>query len=308
MLFLRSARSWLRKHAGDFDVLHGISAFTLTAQPAAWAQEMGLPAAVKIATHSHDLRFASGLAGLINSTGRRRRLVAGLAGAIALNRAIEAELLDCGMPRERIALIPNPVDLVRFSPAPSTLRNQIRSELGLGDGPVVACCGVIGDRKRQHLLVEAMSDPRMAGWSLILIGPFADDAARERLMHAIDRGGVRKRVMLTGLVPDPERLLAAADVYCLPSAQEGMPNSVIEAMACGLPCVLTEFVGAADLLENGGGRLSAATPSALAQALSETLAAGGGAAARRAAETRHDPELVLDLHLALFRRMSGGSR
>ena len=110
----------------------------------------------------------------------------------------------------------------------------------------------------------------------------------------------------TGQVADPERLLAAADVFSLPSRQEGQPNAAVEAMACGLPCVLTPFAGADELLEDGAGCLAEAEPAALAAAVVAVQrdATAIGARARATAESRHHPERILDLHQQLFQRIA----
>jgi glycosyltransferase involved in cell wall biosynthesis len=302
--FLAQAKQWLRTNARRFDILHGITAFHMTAAPACWAEALGLPAVVKVSSHDCDLRRHRGLRAWFSAAARRRQWAKRWSGVIALTAAIEEELLACGVHPERITRIPNAVDTRRFQPGDRGARGNLRQRLGLPDVPLVAFCGVMGDRKRPHLVLQALQ--HLSDWHAVMVGPFADGDSETRLRQlAAQVGG---RVTFIGMVEDPAPYLRAADVYCLPSLQEGQPNSVLEALACGLPCVLTAFAGAGELVEPDFGLVVDPVPEALSQALRSMMDRGVSAsvAARRFAEARFSPGRILDLHQALFARVRAG--
>ena len=87
--------------------------------------------------------------------------------------------------------------------------------------------------------------------SLVLVGPRKEDVGPTsggdpflaRVRESLFRSGAQDRVFMTGKVENVEDYLAVADVFVFPSRREGMPNVVAEAYACGVPTVMTPFVG-----------------------------------------------------------------
>src|SRR5690606_36774435 len=124
------------------------------------------------------------------------------------------------------------------------------------------------------------------------------------------RAGVAPRVRFLGHVEDPEDLLRAADLFLLPSRDEGMPNSVLEAMATGLPVVASE-VGDVPAMLGGTGVLvppgdAAATTVAVAALLADPArAAALGRAARERAVAVYPVERMVEAGLACFSRAAG---
>jgi glycosyltransferase involved in cell wall biosynthesis len=191
-------------------------------------------------------------------------------------------LVDMGV-TTRVEAIPNGVDLDRFRPDdPAGRRDQIRAELGIApDARVVTAVGAVMARKGSDLLVEAFtrltaSHPDV---HLVFVGPRqrGDEAHhrefQDRLDQLIAECGAPERVRFVDLTADVPDYIRAADVCVLPSKREGLPNSVLEAMACGKPVVMTPFEGlSSDLGEPGREYLLAEhDPDALAQALGRLL-------------------------------------
>jgi glycosyltransferase involved in cell wall biosynthesis len=107
--------------------------------------------------------------------------------------------------------------------------------------------GRLNSQKRFDLLIRAAA--QLDNVQITIVGEGAERAAHEALIAAY---GVADRVHLTGHVPNAARaLLPTADVFVLCSDYEGLPNVLLEAMACGLPCVITPAGGAADVARDG---------------------------------------------------------
>ena len=152
--------------------------------------------------------------------------------------------------RDDITIVPNGVDADAFTHLPA--RGAARQRWKLGDGPVVLFLGRLAERKGVALLVSAFAglSQAMPATRLLLAGP---DEGMARALNVMIRDlGLAEKVVLTGLLSDSDRLsaLAAADCFALPAIGEGFSLAVLEAMACGLPvlispdCQFPEVVGA----------------------------------------------------------------
>jgi glycosyltransferase involved in cell wall biosynthesis len=126
--------------------------------------------------------------------------------------------------------------------------------------------------------------------------------------------GIADRVQFTGAVDDPADYLRAGDIFVLPSVADGMSNSLLEAMATGLPCVVSGIAGNTDLITDGqDGRLVGKADAAeWSRTLLELLdhpdeARRLGLAARRRVEEQFALPVVVDLYLDLYRRMIAGT-
>ncbi len=151
--------------------------------------------------------------------------------------------------RERIAVIPN-----AFRPPDTAVpmdRAAARAELGIPpDAELVLQIGRIDPIKCQLALVDAVealraTRPRLVAW---LVGGTGDAAYRDRVEERIARAGLGERIVLLGERSDVPRLLAAADLLAMPSVLEGLSLSVLEALAAGIPAVLTRTGDAEFLL------------------------------------------------------------
>jgi glycosyltransferase involved in cell wall biosynthesis len=144
------------------------------------------------------------------------------------------------------------------------------------------------------------------GAETLIVGEGPD---RPRLEQEIRALGVTERVRLVGERYDVPQLLAEADVFALSSASEGMPVSVLEAMAAGLPVVSSRVGGVPELVVDGetGILVRPGDASALAAALSSLIADPAerrrlGAAGRARAEERFDLEPFRRAHVELYSR------
>lgn len=167
-----------------------------------------------------------------------------------------------GIARDRITVIPN---AYRAGGAGRTLdRATARRELGLGkEVELVLQVGRLDPVKCPLAVVDAVEAlsqlrPQLRAW---IAGAVGDAGYVARVEERIERGGARDRVALLGERDDVDRLLAAADVFVMPSVVEGLSLSVIEALAAGVPAILTRTGDAARLL--GETTSGSAVPGAL---------------------------------------------
>jgi len=148
---------------------------------------------------------------------------------------------EIGLPATRVAVIPNGVDTERYAPGPP------RAATGR---LVVGTVGSLTAVKNHLLLIRACAMLVREGLDLEL-RIAGDGPERSRLIEAARSLDVTDRVRLLGHVRDVAGFLRGLDVFVLPSLSEAHPNALLEAMACGLPCVGTRVGGVPEVLGNG---------------------------------------------------------
>ena len=179
-----------------------------------------------------------------------------------------------GIPPSKVTCIANGIDLVKFSRA----RIGFEPRKRLGDfappGTVLIANVARLDKVKDHeglifafKLLREQAGQKNASVRLIIAG---EGPQREELERQIVRLGLTESVRLLGNRDDVAQLLAECDVFALSSIAEGMPLTLLEAMAAGLPVVATDVGGVASVVEAGvtGTLVPAGDPHALAEALS----------------------------------------
>ena len=203
---------------------------------------------------------------------------------VAVSDGVRRTYSRIGVPPERITTVANGVAPLRARIG----RDAARAALGLTPRqPVVLTVGRLTHMKGQWHLVDAVPGmlARFPDLAVVLLG---DGPLREALEKRAAGLGVGGAVRFPGHRTDARQLLAAADVFVLPSRHEGMPLVAIEAMEAGLAVVATRVIGSEEVVEDGvtGALVRPADPAALAAALGLLLADAGrrrrqGAAGRR---------------------------
>lgn len=160
------------------------------------------------------------------------------------------------VPAERCSYLGNGVDLSRFGPVGRARRDAVRKELGLGEDEVVVA--FTGRLVREKGLLELMAAfqqlhlerPRVR---LLLIGGTlsSDRDGQDDVLPALQQPALRHACIATGLTERVADFLAAADLFVLPSHREGMPRSILEAMAAGLAVVATDIRGCREEVVDG---------------------------------------------------------
>lgn len=186
-------------------------------------------------------------------------------GLLAVSAALKADMVQLGLPADRICVHYTGVDLGLFQ-----LQNRAQAKAALGaNGPLIASLGALIPRKQQSLLIEALTWVPEARLALIGDGP-----DKARLKALAQQLGVAGRVIWVG-ARSPAQValwLAAADVMALTSASEGLANAWIEALACGTPIVISDVGGAREVLSDDRiGQIVPQEPYAIAMALKRLM-------------------------------------
>jgi len=187
-------------------------------------------------------------------------------GLLAVSAALKDQMVELGMPAEKIRVHHTGVDKDLFHPID---RAKAKARLGVA-GPLLVTVGHLIERKGQRLTLAALE--RIPQATLIAVGEGEDRSALERIVRQRSLG---ERVRFLGTRPHAElpALLGAADVMVLPSTAEGIANVWVEALACGTPIVITDVGGALDVVDRpDAGRIVAPSPDAIAAGVNEILA------------------------------------
>jgi len=316
---VRLARQML-KAADTYDVIH-VHGFSQKNVPVAiLARLLGKPIVLSLHTSGQDEpEIVKRRGALAYWALRSARLVLCVSPDLC-DRWVAAQL-----PADRVRLTPNGVDTARFRPAAVAERIALRRQLDWPETqPVVLFVGFFSRDKRPDLLFRAWRRlghdslrPKLVFVGAKSTGYYEIDASIEA---EIQRGAAdldrRDDVISIEPTPDVEKYFRAADVYVLPSIREAHPLALLEAMACGLPCIATRLPGATDVLIEDGqnGRLfpaddEAALAEALRQVIANPAAARSmGAQARETVVARYDIRRTADLWLSAYQTALAGAR
>ncbi|MFN3884378.1 MAG: glycosyltransferase family 4 protein [Rhodocyclaceae bacterium] len=207
---------------------------------------------------------------------------------------------------DRLHVIYNAVDGERFHPdLRETHRAVLRAKVGAGEtAPVILFVGSGFERKGVATLIEALARMKTRDAEVWIVGRDKDEA---RYRRQAERLGIATSVRFFGAQADVRPFYGAADLFCLPTRYDPLPNAALEALACGLPLVTTTTCGAAELIRPGvsGFICPPRDASALAghlDALCQTGAALVMRDAARACIAALTPEAMAERLLDLYRQ------
>ena len=168
---------------------------------------------------------------------------------VLLSEAVKKVMVERDrLPADRMTVIGNGIDVAGAESEPTA---GLREQLGIAEDTVLLCSvGRLIPDKGHVYLIESLAAlaPDTPRWELVLVGEGDEEAA---IREALERTGLGSRVHLVGYRPDVLRIFKDVDVFLLPSLEEGIPVTVLEAMACSLPVVATRVGGNADLVVDG---------------------------------------------------------
>jgi glycosyltransferase involved in cell wall biosynthesis len=244
---LFSFAGFLLRHGREFDVWHVHQYGYHAALAVALSKLLHRPVVLKL-TSSADMgiekAMGSGIVGRILGFSHRW-----VSACLAVSEETYKEAIRFGIPLERIHLVPNGVDGRQFHPATPEQRVAARRALGLVCERLVLYVGRLSPEKNPLGLLDAWAavDVQARGGALLaLVGDGPDwGQVHARVQMPNLAGGVH----LAGKQSDVATWCRAADVYVISSHNEGLSNTMIEAMASGLPVISTRVSGSSVLLE-----------------------------------------------------------
>jgi len=239
-------------------------------------------------------------------------------GVIAISGGVADALISAGVARDRILIVPSGVDCAHFTPAANGQRQAARLKLGLrADEVAIAAVGALTPRKGHRVLIEALAIARERGAKVELRCLIAGAGRLRDELEALARDrGCADQVRMLGALEDPLTLLAAADIFVMPSLNEGLGVAALEAMAMGLPVVASAVGGLPEVVADGDsgilfktGDAAVLATAVIDLATNTTRRIAMGAAARERAVAQFSVEAMaqgtLDYYRELIKRRDG---
>ncbi len=239
-----------------------------------------------------------------------RRLIPRTDLLVGNSHAVAEFYRGLGVPAERLRVVPNGV---RVDAVPNDARSAVRRELGWPENvPVVAYVGRLARQKRLEDLLwafELLRVLRQRDCRFVVVG---EGPERESLERFAEQIGVREDVAFVGHRTDAARYLAASDLFWLASDFEGQSNSLLEAMALGVPVIASDIAPNREVIEPGvtGYRVPVGDRAAYSQAAQRLLENAAErdrlrAAAHDAVAQRHSVEGMVASYAALYDEVTG---
>lgn len=246
--------------------------------------------------HSHELYDT-----------RRRQLLGALMSPLAEVVAVTPEVSEY---RKRFPgacqVIPNGVAL---PPDDASMRARGRLELGVGEDRFVVGCAARLSSEKDHLgLLDAFARLLRREPKALLVCA-GDGPLRGELRARAEDAGLNDQVLWLGNLEDMQPFYSALDVCVLNSTREGLPLSLLEAMACGVPVVATNVGGVGELLAGDAGMLvPSGDPARLAAALASlaadnALAKSLGTSGQARVRASYSVDYMVDRYVALYRNL-----
>jgi len=238
---------------------------------------------------------------------------------IAVSRDLETWLRQrIGVPSRKLHQIYNGVDSVKFAPRRGDRPQHLPPGFAAADSLVIGSVGRMVEVKDYPTLIEAFvrlcrqAPTHATRLRLVIAG---EGPARAECQRRIDAAGLAQQAWLPGERHDIAELMRTFDLFVLPSKNEGISNTILEALASGLPVLATAVGGNVELIDNGvNGRLVRAGDAAdLARALLDYCEAPAtirahGEAGRRAAEARFSIPAMAEAYAAVYDKTLAGRR
>jgi len=296
---LREMRRWLAQHAASFDVINTHSSTDAWLVAMAGATVPRMPPVVRtrhVSTPVND----SWTTRWLYTRATRHIVVTG--------EALKAQLVrDNGFDPARITSVRTGIDLARFRPLD---RAAARAQCGVDERRAVAIVATLRDWKGHDDLLDAWSSLQVKGWQLLVVG---DGPRRAHLESRVAQMKLAGDVRFAGNQDDVPAWFACADIAVLPSfGDEGVPQSLMQAAACGLPAISTPIGAIPEAVRDGktGLLVPPRDVKALASALAylmthDELRGHMGQAAREYAQRHFGIDRMLDAMEAVFAGVAG---
>ncbi len=230
---------------------------------------------------------------------------------VAISRAVEQHLIrDFQVDPSQVVLIPNGIDISEFVLPTQEVKDTVRAKYQVKGAPVIGIIARLSDVKGHPDLIRAFKIllPQFPDAQLHLIGEGPEEDNLRRLVESL---ALTNHVVFSKIVNRTVEILPMLDVFVMPSLQEGLGLSVLEAQAMGLPVVATRVGGLPDIVEDRrtGILVEPRNPKALSEAICEVLrnpvrAWDMGRAARMFVEKKYSSAQMFRLTYGLYQRVT----
>lgn len=187
--------------------------------------------------------------------GIRNRLFLKADGFLAISHAIEEEYLNCAVPASKIATINNGTDTDRFKPVAYPEKKILRNKLGLPPDNIFTYSGKLNKGKGLQFLLRIWRyfHARHPETHLLLVGSGKNHflSCEQELKDYVAGNNLEESVTFTGYVENVDEYLQLSNFFIFPSENESLSNALIEALACGLPCIASDVGGIPDTVKDG---------------------------------------------------------
>lgn len=283
-------------------------------------QLLAAAAGIRLRVHGEHGRDIGDLDGTSRKYNLLRQLLRPLIGHfIAVSADLQQWLIErIGASPARVTRIGNGVDSLQFHPRLGPVAAVGPPGFLCEDAFVIGSVGRMVEVKDFMTLVQAFllllqrQQAAPARLRLLIVG---DGPCRAPCLARLRQAGAAQLAWLPGTRDDVAQMMRAMDLFALPSLAEGSSNTVLEAMASGLPVVATRVGGNADLVQAGwsGALVPARSPAALADAIgpycgTPGLARRHGARARRLVLAEHSLAAMSNAYLAIYDAMTAARR
>lgn len=229
---------------------------------------------------------------------------------IAISQPVEDHLTDdFGVPQKKIHLIESGIDLDEFSPINQALKAQHRDRFDLGNEPIVGMIARLSDVKGPDILIKAMKSVHKSipNAKLLLVG---EGRMEKDLRNMVKHLDLMEHVRFFSVVSKTQEMLPLFDIFAMPSRQEGLGLSIMEAQASGLPVIASRVGGIPSLIEDGktGILVEPENPESLANAIVQLFNDKEqrgviGAAGREFIRKNYSSDMMVDKTLELYRKL-----
>jgi glycosyltransferase involved in cell wall biosynthesis len=251
-----------------FDVVHIYGLYDLLGPAAAYfCRRQGLPYVVEPMGMYRPIDRSLRLKRLWHSA-IGKHLLQGATRVVATSNIERLELLEGGIPESKVVVRYNGIDL--DSCASPAARGAFRAKWKIPlDQPLILFLSRLIPRKGADILIAAFARTCPGVGRLVIAGPEGEAGYRAYLEKCAKESGVESQVLFTGPLYDDDKraALADADVFALPSRYENFGNAVAEAVASGVPVIVTNSCGIHSLIENRAGLVIPSNKEELADAL-----------------------------------------
>lgn len=295
---VRQLSTVLRERSFDLQHTHGYKADVLGSRA---AKAAGVP----IVATSHnwiDDTLRARFYGLLDRLTLRR-----FTAVVAVSDAVAERLRRSGVPRDRISLISNGIDVSEFGSAPPRLREELRA----GERPIVGVVARLSPEKGVRCFLQAARNVLETSPDalFVIVGEGPERSELEALAQQLEIPG---SIVFTGRREDMPSVYASFDIVVLPSLMEGLPIALLEAMAAGKAIVATRAGAVPEVLEQGADGMlvppgdSTQLAAAIVKFLTDPdLRRRYGALAQQRVRDRYSSEAMAKQYVAIYENALG---